>query len=43
MSALPNFSASAAANDPDALETQEWLEALEAVIDREGPSAPTTC
>ncbi|MFN7571284.1 MAG: pyruvate dehydrogenase (acetyl-transferring), homodimeric type [Betaproteobacteria bacterium] len=26
-----------AANDPDSLETQEWLEALEAVIEREGP------
>ena len=26
-----------AANDPDSLETREWLEALEAVIEREGP------
>jgi pyruvate dehydrogenase E1 component len=26
-----------AANDPDALETQEWLDALEAVLEREGP------
>ncbi|QYF91886.1 pyruvate dehydrogenase (acetyl-transferring), homodimeric type [Massilia sp. PAMC28688] len=26
-----------AANDPDTLETQEWLEALEAVIENEGP------
>jgi pyruvate dehydrogenase E1 component len=26
-----------AANDPDTLETQEWLDALEAVIDNEGP------
>jgi pyruvate dehydrogenase E1 component len=34
MSALPQWPAS---NDPDALETQEWLDALEAVIDREGP------
>src|SRR6266849_5287717 len=34
MSALPEFSA---ANDPDALETQEWLDALEAVLEREGP------
>ena len=34
MSAVPHPSA---ANDPDSLETQEWLEALEAVIDREGP------
>ncbi len=34
MSAVPDFSA---ANDPDALETQEWLEALEGVLEREGP------
>jgi hypothetical protein len=34
MSAVPN---SSAANDDDSLETQEWLDALEAVIDREGP------
>jgi pyruvate dehydrogenase E1 component len=36
MSAVPSFPA---ANDPDvdALETREWLDALEAVIDREGP------
>jgi pyruvate dehydrogenase E1 component len=34
MSALPN---TPAANDPDGVETQEWLDALEAVIDREGP------
>ena len=34
MSAVPNTSA---ANDDDSLETQEWLDALEAVIDREGP------
>ena len=26
-----------AANDPDVTETQEWLDALEAVIDTEGP------
>ena len=26
-----------AANDVDSLETQEWLDALEAVLDREGP------
>ncbi|AKZ62669.1 pyruvate dehydrogenase [Herbaspirillum hiltneri N3] len=26
-----------AANDPDVIETQEWLDALEAVIDAEGP------
>jgi pyruvate dehydrogenase E1 component len=34
MSAVLKFDA---ANDPDALETQEWLEALEGVIEREGP------
>src|SRR2546421_9811904 len=34
MSALPEFPA---ASDPDALETQEWLDALEAVLEREGP------
>ena len=34
MSAVPQ---SPAANDPDALETREWLDALEAVLDREGP------
>ncbi|OGA16100.1 MAG: pyruvate dehydrogenase (acetyl-transferring), homodimeric type [Betaproteobacteria bacterium RIFCSPLOWO2_02_FULL_63_19] len=34
MSAVPEYSAS---NDPDTLETQEWLDALEAVIEREGP------
>jgi pyruvate dehydrogenase E1 component len=34
MSALPQ---SPAANDPDALETQEWVDALEAVLEREGP------
>ena len=26
-----------AANDPDATETQEWLDALDAVIEHEGP------
>jgi len=36
MSSLEQTSAVAAAND-EALETQEWLEALEAVLDREGP------
>ena len=25
-----------AANDPDAIETKEWLDALEAVIEHEG-------
>jgi pyruvate dehydrogenase E1 component len=34
MSAVPQFPA---ANDPDSLETQEWLDALEAVVEREGP------
>jgi pyruvate dehydrogenase E1 component len=34
MAAVPRFPA---ANDPDALETQEWLDALEAVLEREGP------
>ena len=34
MSAVPQFPA---ANDPDALETKEWLDALEAVLEREGP------
>jgi pyruvate dehydrogenase E1 component len=34
MSAVPKFDA---ANDPDALETQEWIEALEGVLEREGP------
>ena len=34
MAAVPEFQA---ANDPDTLETQEWIDALEAVIEREGP------
>lgn len=34
MSALPN---SPLPSDPDAQETQEWLDALEAVIEQEGP------
>jgi pyruvate dehydrogenase E1 component len=29
--------AKAAANDPDALETQEWLDALQGVLEHEGP------
>ena len=33
MSAVPDFSA---ANDADSLETKEWLDALEAVLEREG-------
>jgi pyruvate dehydrogenase E1 component len=35
MSAVPTNEP--AANDPDSLETHEWLQALEAVIEREGP------
>ncbi|HET9734368.1 MAG TPA: hypothetical protein VFP62_03790, partial [Burkholderiales bacterium] len=34
MSAVPQ---QPAANDNDALETQEWLDALETVLEREGP------
>ena len=34
MSAVPQ---NPAANDNDSLETQEWLDALEAVLEREGP------
>ena len=34
MSAQPDFNA---ANDPDTLETEEWLDALQAVLEREGP------
>jgi pyruvate dehydrogenase E1 component len=37
MSSLEQVSAMANATDDEALETQEWLEALEAVLDREGP------
>ena len=33
MSAVPEFPA---ASDPDSVETQEWLDALEAVMEREG-------
>jgi len=33
MSAVPDFPS---ADDPDSLETQEWLDALEAVMEREG-------
>ena len=39
MSALPEFPAGgASANDPDFLETKEWLDALDAVLEREGPA-----
>ncbi len=34
MSAQPQFPAS---DDPDSLETQEWLDALQSVLEREGP------
>ena len=37
MSALPESILGPAANDPDAQETHEWLDALSAVIDAEGP------
>ena len=37
MSALPEHLRGAAANDTDAQETREWLEALSAVIQTEGP------
>ena len=30
-------------DDIDPLETQEWTEALESVLDAEGPSARITC
>ncbi|MCX7659376.1 MAG: pyruvate dehydrogenase (acetyl-transferring), homodimeric type, partial [Caldimonas manganoxidans] len=37
MSAMPQPPAAPAANDADAQETREWLDALTAVIEREGP------
>lgn len=37
MSSLDPINATASGADDAALETQEWLEALEAVLDREGP------
>ncbi|AEC19556.1 pyruvate dehydrogenase subunit E1 [Pusillimonas sp. T7-7] len=37
MSSLDQINTKATDVDDDALETQEWLEALEAVLDREGP------
>ncbi|MCZ2290768.1 MAG: pyruvate dehydrogenase (acetyl-transferring), homodimeric type [Burkholderiales bacterium] len=37
MSAVPESAHGFAANDTDAQETREWLDALSAVIDREGP------
>ena len=36
MSAMPESILGAAANDADAEETREWLDALSAVIDAEG-------
>ena len=36
MSAIPEAFVGAAANDPDAQETREWLDALQAVIAAEG-------
>ena len=38
MSAMPQSFLGAAANDPDAQETREWMEALSAVIASEGPA-----
>ena len=38
MSAMPESFLGAAANDTDAQETREWLEALDAVIANEGPA-----
>ena len=37
MSAQLDVLLAQAANDPDAMETQEWLDALESVLDQEGP------
>ncbi|HET7526882.1 MAG TPA: pyruvate dehydrogenase (acetyl-transferring), homodimeric type, partial [Burkholderiaceae bacterium] len=37
MSAMPDSVLGAAANDADAQETREWLDALQAVIAAEGP------
>ena len=37
MSAQLDVLLAQAANDPDAIETQEWLDALESVLDQEGP------
>ena len=37
MSAQINQLAAQAANDPDVMETREWLDALESVIENEGP------
>ncbi len=37
MSALPTRLPATDPNDPDVVETREWIDALETVIDREGP------
>src|SRR3546814_4657023 len=37
MSSLEQVNITANATDDETLETQEWLEALESVLDREGP------
>jgi pyruvate dehydrogenase E1 component len=37
MSAQLDVLLAQAANDPDSIETQEWLDALESVLDQEGP------
>ena len=37
MSAQPDQVTALTANDPDTQETKEWLEALEAVLENEGP------
>ncbi|MBC43478.1 MAG: pyruvate dehydrogenase (acetyl-transferring), homodimeric type, partial [Pusillimonas sp.] len=37
MSSLEKTNAAAEASDVDAVETQEWLDALEAVLEKEGP------
>jgi pyruvate dehydrogenase E1 component len=37
MSAMPESRPAVAANDPDAVETREWIDALSAVIATEGP------
>ena len=38
MSAQLDHVLAQAANDPDVVETREWLDALAAVIDTEGPN-----
>ena len=43
MSSFAQAGAVQAANDEDTLETQEWLEALAAVLTAKDRSARTTC